>query len=126
LCSSIHPVWGGDDNGPMDEEDLLHISRVYASFKVRGSATTITAPPIKSHDHPFRGTVYLTSVSVLVFDPGLVFFSLERSLGTRSEIARLRGMLGVVLRLWGVSSLLYFVLACSRPITPSVPFAFFP
>jgi len=58
----------GDENEPMDEEDLLHDPRAYAAYKAEGlpkSKGGSTIPPGKRHSHsfPWRG---IANVSVLV------------------------------------------------------------
>ena len=58
----------GDENEPMDEEDLLHDPRAYAAYKAGGlpkSKGGSTIPPGKRHSHsfPWRG---IANVSVLV------------------------------------------------------------
>jgi len=70
VCSPIPYVYdpSGDENEPMDKEDLLHDPRAYAAYKAGGlvkSKGGSTIPPDKRHSHSsqWRGIV---NVSVLV------------------------------------------------------------
>ena len=57
----------GDENEPMDEEDLLHDPRAYGDFAKLKGGSTIPAGKRHSHYFPWRG---VANVSIRVVDTG--------------------------------------------------------
>jgi hypothetical protein len=81
----------GDENEPMDEEDLLHDPRAYAAYKAEGTAQSkggSTIPPGKRHSHsfPWRGianvtvlvTLILALLCLFIFYPVMTFYRDEK------------------------------------------------